>query len=153
MALWTGFPAGVGVKAKEEPYLLPRRPLSCRAKSDDFGRKLSCRFILPDEVLPHETLSSKPQLTLVDPKQCFRGQFLSVNPAEHSVRDSLGSIRQLSPRAIADLPRTDLQSNGPSRSKHPTQPLLHVRQIRRLPTRRRLRRPRTHDPAKTLDAH
>jgi hypothetical protein len=50
MALWTGFPAGIGLKQTGEPALAPRRPLNCRAKSDDFGRKLSYKFILSDEV-------------------------------------------------------------------------------------------------------
>lgn len=50
MALWTGFPAGTGVKQQLEAPAVPRKPLKCQAKSHDFERKLSCRFILPDEV-------------------------------------------------------------------------------------------------------
>ncbi|EXJ65301.1 hypothetical protein A1O7_01642 [Cladophialophora yegresii CBS 114405] len=57
MALWTGFPAGIGFKEKTtESSLPPRRPLTCRAKSDDFERKLSCRFILPDDILDNRLL-------------------------------------------------------------------------------------------------
>jgi hypothetical protein len=38
------------MKQDEQPPLTIRRTLGCRAKSDDFGRKLSCKFVLPDEV-------------------------------------------------------------------------------------------------------
>lgn len=50
MALWTGFPAGVGIPSP--PDLLPtiRKPLKCRAKSEDFERKLLSRFAVSDEV-------------------------------------------------------------------------------------------------------
>ncbi|KIX06682.1 uncharacterized protein Z518_04658 [Rhinocladiella mackenziei CBS 650.93] len=51
MALWTGFPSGIGLRQKVEICPGPRKPLKCLAKSQDFERKLSCRFVLRDEIL------------------------------------------------------------------------------------------------------
>jgi ribosomal protein S10 len=50
MALWTGFPGSIGLPQRSESCPVVRKPLKCRAMSDDFERKLSCRFIIPDEV-------------------------------------------------------------------------------------------------------
>ncbi len=51
MALWTGFPAGTGKTAIPE-VLEDKIVLRCRARSDDFQRKLSINFTLSDLVCP-----------------------------------------------------------------------------------------------------
>ncbi|KAJ9633850.1 uncharacterized protein PV06_05685 [Exophiala oligosperma] len=51
MALWAGFPAGVGLPPRSNLAPAIRRPLKCRAKSEDFERKLLSRFSVSDEML------------------------------------------------------------------------------------------------------
>ncbi|KAK5027288.1 hypothetical protein LTS07_006888 [Exophiala sideris] len=52
MALWTGFPAGVGLPKEPVPgHEIVRKALRCQASSQDFERKLSCRFTIPDNIL------------------------------------------------------------------------------------------------------
>ncbi|EXJ59311.1 uncharacterized protein A1O5_12192 [Cladophialophora psammophila CBS 110553] len=65
MALWTGFPAGSGPKVNEDSCPVPRKPLKCKAKSHDFERKLSSRFIVPEEILKNTDLEYKGQSVLL----------------------------------------------------------------------------------------
>ncbi|KAK5225855.1 hypothetical protein LTR47_002870 [Exophiala xenobiotica] len=55
MALWTGFPSSIGLPQRSESRPVIRKHLKCRAMSDDFERKLPCRFIIPDEILSKVT--------------------------------------------------------------------------------------------------
>ena len=53
MALWTGFPLGTGKMKVLEDSCESKIVLRCRAKSDDFERKLSMKFALSEMVFAH----------------------------------------------------------------------------------------------------
>ena len=55
MALWTGFPTGTGkIKLSEDAEICDENKivLKCLARSQDFERKLSTKFVMSDDVPP-----------------------------------------------------------------------------------------------------
>lgn len=124
---------------------MEKRKLQCHANSKDFERKLSLRFIPPDEVIPplarpRDLIYPKLQSSLCDVDSYLLS---TVAAAMQNLADPLRApinyLRIHRPCAHADRHGLDMQTDGSSCLSSRPFENVHFRKIRRSHTQRNFR--------------